>query len=394
MFKSETEMVTLNLEELPAPSVCSSSLSTASHSETSRPSLTSTQMPSIFKMWAETFQVPWDNMPPEIRTAISTEKRPKPAERRQMVRVLVDEMRKFDLSPTRAQCLTICQRIVREYPNTFGDKFPNGSLIGGGYTSLLLQVKARVENLNRESSFVCHRAKPNSGCKRGPTDTYGCVRFEPQPPPEETAETIESKRQRLQDIYCHEGTGGVERAENVQRQSLSTSRTNQKIKKVKDVLSQPENTEMAHMHIKLLMSHFQEHEDELVLHADVAASAADVGKKLDLPASPRLILLGMAEQTDAVRWMISLEGSFLTAFATLFAVYYVFNLQYQEGACCTLEFLQRSFGGINPERASKTCRGKVVSKKTGKVVNKKSATVNPKVASLLKNLVDFEWDFI
>ncbi len=60
--------------------------------------------------------------------------------------------------------------------------------------------------------------------------------------------------------------------------------------------------------------------------------------------------LGMAEETNAVRWMISLEGcvicecvesSFLTALATLFAVYYVFNLQYQEEASCTLEFLQR-----------------------------------------------------
>ncbi len=57
-----------------------------------------------------------------------------------------------------------------------------------------------------------------------------------------------------------------------------------------------------------------------------------------------------AEETNAVRWMISLEGrvicecvesSFLTALATLFAVYYVFNLQYQEEASCTLEFLQR-----------------------------------------------------
>jgi len=27
---------------------------------------------------------------------------------------------------------------------------------------------------------------------------------------------------------------------------------------------------MAHLHIKLLMSHFQEHEDGLVLHADVS----------------------------------------------------------------------------------------------------------------------------
>ncbi len=57
-----------------------------------------------------------------------------------------------------------------------------------------------------------------------------------------------------------------------------------------------------------------------------------------------IFILGMAEETNAVRWMISLEGrvicecvesSFLTALATLFAVYYVFNLQYQEEASCT-----------------------------------------------------------
>ncbi len=43
-----------------------------------------------------------------------------------------------------------------------------------------------------------------------------------------------------------------------------------------------------------------------------------------------IFILGMAEETNAVRWMISLEGrvicecvesSFLTALATLFAVY-------------------------------------------------------------------------
>ncbi|XP_016351569.1 uncharacterized protein LOC107695961 [Sinocyclocheilus anshuiensis] len=134
---------------------------------------------------------------------------------------------------------------------------------------------------------------------------------------------------------------------------------------VKHVLSQAENIEMAHLLVKslTLMSHFQEHEDGLVLHADVTAS--DVEKTHNLPASPRLILL----------------------VATVFAVYYIFNLQYQEEACCTLEFLQRRFIGINPERGSKTCRGKVVSKKTGKVANKKSATVNPKVASRCKLLI-------
>ncbi|XP_073723452.1 uncharacterized protein [Misgurnus anguillicaudatus] len=474
MFKAETEMVTLNLEVGPGPSACpsSSSLSSeahglsglASHSETARPSLNTTHVSGISKMWPETFQVPWDKMPPEIRSAISTGKRPKPAERRQMVRILVDEMRKLELSPTRAQCLTVCKKIVREYPKTFGDTFPSGLLIGEGYTSLLLQVKARVENLNRDSSFVMHRAKPNTGCKRGPSDIYGCVRFEPQPPPEETADTLECKRQRLLDIYSHEGNVGVEKAEvktlmessfSLLRQQINSTpapsvadirshwpylfnqksicthfkmltdidvlnafemsmkecekpmieyfKSRSKNENMKTVLSQADNTEMAHLLIRLLMSHFQEHEDGLVLHADVAASASDVEKTLSLPASPRLILLGMEGQANPVRWMISLEGriicecvqsTFLTAVATVFAVYYVFNLQYQEEASCTLEFLQRRFIRINPERGSKTCKGKVLSKKTGKVVNKKSATVNPKVASLLKNLMDFEWDFI
>lgn len=234
-----------------------------------------------------------------------------------------------------------------------------------------------MEHLNRESSFVCHRAKPNSGCKRGQSDTYGCVRFEPQLPPEKTADTIESKHQRLQDIYSHEGTGGVERAEVktlmettfcILRQQLNSIpapsvigirnqwpylfhqksicahfrlltdidvlnafemsmtecekaieyfKNKSKNEKVKDVLSQSENTEMAHLHVKLLMSHFQEPEDGMVLHANVfsfllstllndimysdlcivcplqvAASTADVEKILNLPASPRLILLG------------------------------------------------------------------------------------------------------
>lgn len=43
-----------------------------------------------------------------------------------------------------------------------------------------------------------------------------------------------------------------------------------KNEKIKTVLSQADNTEMAQLLIKLLMFHFQEHEDGLVLHADVS----------------------------------------------------------------------------------------------------------------------------
>ncbi|XP_026115524.1 uncharacterized protein LOC113094085 isoform X2 [Carassius auratus] len=60
-------------------------------------------------------------------------------------------------------------------------------------------------------------------------------------------------------------------------------------------------------------------------------------------------------------WMLSLEGqivcegaqpNFITGLAALFASYN-FNLQYQEEASCTLEFVQRRFVDINPERGPK-----------------------------------------
>ncbi|KAL0973901.1 hypothetical protein UPYG_G00212580 [Umbra pygmaea] len=60
--------------------------------------------------------------------------------------------------------------------------------------------------------------------------------------------------------------------------------------------------------------------------------------------------------------MLSLEGeavcegaqhTFITGLAVLFACY-IFNLQYQEEAACTVEFVQRRFLDINPERGSKT----------------------------------------
>ncbi|XP_061568581.1 uncharacterized protein LOC133422580 [Cololabis saira] len=164
----------------------------------------------ILKTWPETFQVPWEKMPQEIRSAITDGKRPNPVARRQMVRVLTDEMRRCEANPTRAQCLTVVRNIIRQYPKSFADMTPDGSLLAGGYTSLLLQLKNRIENVNRNGSFSNHRS---STYKRGPTDTYGCTRFQPELPPEETDETLEQHRQRLEEVYRQEGAGGAERAD-------------------------------------------------------------------------------------------------------------------------------------------------------------------------------------
>ena len=143
-------------------SAISSSSSQARNSEPSNRPSTS----QILKTWPETFQVPWEKMPKEIRSAIADGKRPKPAERRQMVRVLADEMRRYEANPTRTQCLTVVRNIIGQYPKNFADMTPDGSLLGGGYTSLLIQVKNRIENVNRDGSFSHHRSSTH---KRGPT---------------------------------------------------------------------------------------------------------------------------------------------------------------------------------------------------------------------------------
>ncbi|XP_033946343.1 uncharacterized protein [Pseudochaenichthys georgianus] len=484
--RTETEIVTLDLQVIPTSSLLNSALSvsesrsTSSGTPNSSPSQLlaialfssqagnrdSSNRPStsqVLKTWPETFQVPWEQMPQEIRSAILSGKRPKPTERRQMVRILVDEMRRYEANPTRSQCLTVIRNIIRQYPKSFADMTADWSLLGCGYTSLLIQVKNRIENVNRGGNYAHHRASRSSSTyKRGPTDTYGCTRFQPELPPEETNETVEQNRQRLVEIYRQEGAGGVERAEVKNQMELTFCLQRRHINElpppdienmrskwpflftqmciyahfelltdinvlrsmelsmvecgraiteyfrgkptnrdVKDVLSNCEDNEMALCVVQLLMAHFGEDLTGLVLLTNVSATAADVETTLTLPASPRLILLGGTGQVTTGRWMITLEGrvisegitpTFLTGLAAVFAIYYIFNLQYQEEAACTLEFIQRRFIGINPERGTKAIRGKVVCKKTGVIVQKKSATVNTNVSTLLKNLLDFESD--
>ncbi|KAG5840897.1 hypothetical protein ANANG_G00193640 [Anguilla anguilla] len=99
--------------------------------------------------------------------------------------------------------------------------------------------------------------------------------------------------------------------------------------------------------------------------------------------------------------MVTIESQVLTegepftlGLATLVSCFYNFNLQYQDGACCTLEFIQRFFIGINPERGFKARQGKVSSKRSGKVVQKKQTSLNPHVCTFMRRLMDFQWVFV
>lgn len=162
--------------------------------------------------WLQSFEVPWHKMSKDIQVAIANCQRPPPDKRRQMIHVLADEIRRFDTNPTRRECLTICENIVRQHPSSFADMTPAGVFIGGGYTSLLSQVKTRIENLNRGVTTNRHRSSPTSSHKRRTVDSYGCAQFDPEVQPDER-ETLEMKRQQLASIYGQEGMRGSDRAE-------------------------------------------------------------------------------------------------------------------------------------------------------------------------------------
>ncbi|XP_030013649.1 uncharacterized protein LOC115435407 isoform X2 [Sphaeramia orbicularis] len=114
--------------------------------------------------------------------------------------------------------------------------------------------------------------------------------------------------------------------------------------------------------VLLLMKHFLEKEDSMFILADPSATSASIQKDMTLPATPRLIMLGDTF-LSATKWMVSIEGkvayvldeglNFADCLSVFFGCFYVFNLEYQEPACATLEFIQRFFVRINPEEDTK-----------------------------------------
>lgn len=80
--------------------------------------------------------------------------------------MLVDKMRKHAVNPSKAQCQIVMQNIVKQYPDSFADVLADGTKIGSGYASLLLQVKTRVEHVNRNNTLARRRKERlRSSCR-------------------------------------------------------------------------------------------------------------------------------------------------------------------------------------------------------------------------------------
>lgn len=159
--------------------------------------------PMDYSLPCEPYAVPWHKMPPNLMLALREKKRPKPKERRELVRVIIDDVLcKENIRPGRAKLREIARQIVQEYPFSFQDRELSGTkVIGTGYESLFIQLENRVENVRRPLT-VCSAKKmaDDEARKKKPTcsDWYGCVEWQPAV---EDTEELEIRQDELKRAF-------------------------------------------------------------------------------------------------------------------------------------------------------------------------------------------------
>ncbi|XP_051734366.1 uncharacterized protein LOC127504056 isoform X2 [Ctenopharyngodon idella] len=137
----------------------------------------------------------------------------------------------------------------------------------------------------------------------------------------------------------------------------------------------------------LLLSYFNEKEDAMFRYVENTLLAEEV--QVDqVPLTPTLVVCVVnpvfPRNGSCCVWIRTLYlttfPSFISSLCMMFGSYYCFNIHYPSELASTLEFLQRCFFSINPEKGTKV-------EKT----NTSRLHVNPRVLTLIQELSDHEW---
>jgi hypothetical protein len=125
------------------------------------------------------------------------EKRPEPHDRRDLIKIIVDQMCRHCDNPNKRHCEMIAFKLVQLGPKSFQDRdIITNEVIGTGYESVWCQLKSRVENKNRsgvkghEKSLWRRRTSTANDegkgsrepGKRKLVDGLGCVNWAPEVP--------------------------------------------------------------------------------------------------------------------------------------------------------------------------------------------------------------------
>ncbi|XP_035980886.1 uncharacterized protein LOC118557809 isoform X2 [Fundulus heteroclitus] len=138
--------------------------------------------------------------------------------------------------------------------------------------------------------------------------------------------------------------------------------------------------------VLLLLAYFDEKEDVMFHYVEDTCLAGEVDLN-SVPLTPTIVVCGQSCYSSG-RMMLSVDqvivneniSSFISALCMMFGSYYCFNIHYPSTLASTLEFLQRCFFSINPEKGTKVEQTKT-----------KRLHVNPRVLTLIQDLSDHEW---
>ncbi|XP_049912396.1 uncharacterized protein LOC126397561 [Epinephelus moara] len=363
----------------------------------------------------EKFQIPWQKFPVKMMTALKEKRRPQPKDRRHMIRIVMEDMMASDIRPGRSKLKQVAQQLVERYPDSFLDQCGT-NVVGQGFASLVVQMENRVENVRRQYGVITSpEERPKKKLKS--SDYYGCSNWQPGAP---NGSDYEEKKKMLQDAYKENLLSEIDikgvMSETCSAQRITLNNQDNVIKVMEEWLYLFEATHLLDHTEKLigfpvqtkLLNQIEEKGKtitEFLVGKGITGVTADPLNLLwglikyfgeepkvlllnqeqdalgELPSTPCIIIV------DEGRYKLSVDevtvnkniSCPLVAVSCMFSLFYVLNIKYPKEAALTLEFIQRSLLGINPERGSK-------SEKKGA----KQYHISPKLLRFLSDLNDFQ----
>ncbi|XP_073763552.1 uncharacterized protein [Danio rerio] len=208
--------------------------STALHSSPASSQSSSTsisQSPDVD--WVDTFLIPWDKFPQELMQFLERGKRPSPRMRREMVRIVVNEMMRKCSCPNKRNSTEVAKKMVAKYPESLLDVI-EGDVVGPGYHSLVKQLQYRIENVKRFTTPKIRKRRHQTDDsdtdeippeKRAAIqDTYGCINWHVKfLPLGETSESQEEKKEKIK-IMSRQTDADAEEVRHLMKLTFYTQR--------------------------------------------------------------------------------------------------------------------------------------------------------------------------
>lgn len=162
--------------------------------------------------WINNFQIPWSKFPKSLLDACTSKVRPTPRDRREMIRIICNDIKMHTLLPGRKNLARIAEMMVTKYKDAFCDTIGD-TVIGSGYESLRKQLEEKMANLNRKTDKAIVKLNVSSdddndsetkvkAKKRLGADSYGCINWQPDSlPVNETPTSQKSKQDWLAEEF-------------------------------------------------------------------------------------------------------------------------------------------------------------------------------------------------